>query len=64
MNKKHAYHGGAFFGAIGNDFATLDNSQKVIAADTLDARFDPSPHVIKNNSISPLCNKNVAAYTK
>jgi len=43
---KKAYHGGAFFNAIGNDFATLDKSQEIISADVLDAWFDPSPKVI------------------
>ena len=44
---KQAYHGGAFFDAIGNDFSTLENSTKVISADVLDAWFDPSPKVIE-----------------
>ncbi|MEK7106827.1 MAG: histidinol-phosphate transaminase [Patescibacteria group bacterium] len=44
---KQAYHGGAFFNAIGNDFSTLENSTKVISADVLDAWFDPSPKVIE-----------------
>lgn len=43
---KKAYHGGAFFNAIGNDFATLEKSKEIISADVLDAWFDPSPKVI------------------
>ena len=43
---KKAYHGGAFFNAIGNDFATLEKSNEIISADVLDAWFDPSPKVI------------------
>lgn len=41
------YHGGAFFGAIGPRFDRLDRCQSVIAADVLDAWFDPSPRVIE-----------------
>lgn len=44
---KQAYHGGAFFEAIGEDFSTLEKSKTVISADVLDAWFDPSPKVIK-----------------
>jgi len=47
LMSKQAYHGGAFFDAIGNDFSTLENSTKVISADVLDAWFDPSPKVIE-----------------
>ncbi|MBI2410400.1 MAG: histidinol-phosphate aminotransferase family protein [Candidatus Kerfeldbacteria bacterium] len=43
---KKAYHGGAFFNAIGNDFAALEKSNEIISADVLDAWFDPSPKVI------------------
>ncbi|MDQ3997371.1 MAG: histidinol-phosphate aminotransferase family protein [Gemmatimonadota bacterium] len=37
------YHGGAFFQAVGDDFATLERSRTVINADVLDAWFPPSP---------------------
>ncbi|HEY4506182.1 MAG TPA: histidinol-phosphate transaminase [Candidatus Paceibacterota bacterium] len=43
---KQAYHGGAFFDAIGKDFSTLENSKKIVSADVLDAWFEPSPKVI------------------
>ncbi|MDO8583696.1 MAG: aminotransferase class I/II-fold pyridoxal phosphate-dependent enzyme, partial [bacterium] len=46
MVTKKAYHGGAFFNAIGSDFATLEKSKEIISADVLDAWFDPSPKVI------------------
>src|SRR5437870_4665230 len=36
------YHGGAFFGAIGDEFDTLSRSADVISADVLDAWFPPS----------------------
>lgn len=45
MSKK-AYHGGAFFDAIGNEFSNLENSEKVISADVLDAWFDPTPKAV------------------
>ncbi len=41
------YHGGAFFHAIGPDFRTLDRRHEVIAADVLDAPFDPAPAVLE-----------------
>lgn len=41
-----AFHGGAFFEAIGVDLRHLERSQSVISADVLDAWFDPSPRVI------------------
>lgn len=40
-----AYHSGAFFQEIGEDFATLEKHTKIINADVLDAWFDPSPRV-------------------
>ncbi|HEY0604722.1 MAG TPA: histidinol-phosphate transaminase [Herpetosiphonaceae bacterium] len=43
---KPAFHGGAFYEAIGVDFANLDSAGQVINADVLDAWFDPSPRVI------------------
>ncbi|MBI2356352.1 MAG: histidinol-phosphate aminotransferase family protein [Candidatus Doudnabacteria bacterium] len=44
--RRHAYHGGAFFNAIGPNFSTYERSKKVISADVLDAWFDPSPRVV------------------
>lgn len=41
-----AYHGGAFFGAIGEDFDDLTRRHDVISADVLDAWFPPSPNVV------------------
>ena len=43
---KKAYHGGAFFNAIGNEFTTLKKAKDIISADVLDAWFDPSPKVL------------------
>jgi histidinol-phosphate/aromatic aminotransferase/cobyric acid decarboxylase-like protein len=40
------YHGGAFFEAVGDDFATLERSRTVVNADVLDAWFPPSPVAI------------------
>jgi histidinol-phosphate/aromatic aminotransferase/cobyric acid decarboxylase-like protein/GNAT superfamily N-acetyltransferase len=39
------FHGGAFFSAIGEDFATLDRRHDIINADVLDAWFPPAPGV-------------------
>lgn len=41
-----AFHGGAFFGAIGESLRTLDRANEVISADVLDAWYDPSPKVL------------------
>ncbi len=41
------YHGGSFFGAVGEDLQSLENTKKVINADVLDAWFPPSPNVLK-----------------
>ncbi|WP_374928781.1 aminotransferase class I/II-fold pyridoxal phosphate-dependent enzyme [Kytococcus sedentarius] len=41
-----AYHGGAFFTAIGTDLRTLDRRDDVVPADVLDAWFPPSPRVV------------------
>jgi len=41
------YHGGAFFEAIGDDFATLERRQRIIPADVLDAWFPPASAVLK-----------------
>lgn len=46
MTKK-AYHGGAFYGAIGEDFSHLERHNNVISADTLDAWYPPSPKVLE-----------------
>ena len=46
MTAKKAYHGGAFFDAVGNDFSKMEKSKRIIGADVLDAWFDPSPNVI------------------
>lgn len=45
-DSKHAFHGGAFFGAIGESLRTLERANLVISADVLDAWYDPSPKVI------------------
>ena len=42
----HCVHGGAFFDAIGNDFADLERRHGVVNADVLDAWFDPAPGVL------------------
>jgi len=40
------FHGGAFFSAIGEDFADLSRRHAIINADVLDAWFPPAPGVI------------------
>jgi histidinol-phosphate/aromatic aminotransferase/cobyric acid decarboxylase-like protein len=40
------FHGGAFFGAIGEEFDDLGRRHAVINADVLDAWFPPAPSVI------------------
>lgn len=40
------FHGGAFFHAIGEDFATLERRHEIINADVLDAWFPPAPGVM------------------
>lgn len=40
------FHGGAFFSAVGESFATLERSRNVINADVLDAWFPPAPGVL------------------
>src|SRR3712207_4948402 len=42
-SRARCYHGGAFFQAVGDDFATLERSRTVVNADVLDAWFPPSP---------------------
>ena len=39
------FHGGAFFSAIGESFATLERRHDIINADVLDAWFPPAPGV-------------------
>ena len=41
-----AYHGGAFFTAIGTDLRTLGRRHEVVPADVLDAWFPPSPRAL------------------
>lgn len=43
---QRCYHGGAFFEAVGDDFATLERSRTIINADVLDAWFPPAPSAI------------------
>lgn len=51
---KKSFHAGTFFGAIGEDFSTLERSTQIINADVLDAWFDPSPKVLnKINEFLP-----------
>jgi histidinol-phosphate aminotransferase len=45
--KNTSFHAGAFFEAIGEDFATLERADSIINADVLDAWFDPSPRVLQ-----------------
>jgi histidinol-phosphate/aromatic aminotransferase/cobyric acid decarboxylase-like protein/N-acyl-L-homoserine lactone synthetase len=40
------FHGGAFFGAIGERFDDLDRSRDILNADVLDAWFPPAPGVL------------------
>lgn len=44
---KRAYHGGAFFNAVGDDFSSLERSENVINADVLDAWFPPTPKALE-----------------
>lgn len=46
MKHEEAFHGGAFFEAIGVDLRHLERSSEVISADVLDAWFDPAPSVL------------------
>ena len=41
------FHGGAFFEAIGDEFATMEKHRDIINADVLDAWFPPSPRVVR-----------------
>jgi histidinol-phosphate/aromatic aminotransferase/cobyric acid decarboxylase-like protein/N-acyl-L-homoserine lactone synthetase len=40
------YHGGEFFTAVGDEFASLDRLNSIISADVLDAWFPPAPGVV------------------
>ena len=42
------FHGGAFFGAIGPDFSSLERRHSIINADVLDAWFPPAPAVVES----------------
>jgi histidinol-phosphate/aromatic aminotransferase/cobyric acid decarboxylase-like protein/GNAT superfamily N-acetyltransferase len=42
------FHGGAFFGAIGADFASLERRHSIINADVLDAWFPPASAVTES----------------
>ena len=39
-------HGGSFWSAVGDDFASLEKAPEIISADVLDAWFSPAPQVI------------------
>ncbi|MCB9888906.1 MAG: histidinol-phosphate aminotransferase family protein [Planctomycetes bacterium] len=41
------FHGGAFFGAIGDEFGDLGRSADIVNADVLDAWFPPAPSVLE-----------------
>jgi histidinol-phosphate/aromatic aminotransferase/cobyric acid decarboxylase-like protein/N-acyl-L-homoserine lactone synthetase len=43
----NCFHGGHFFGAIGERFEDLSRRENVLNADVLDAWFSPAPKVIK-----------------
>jgi histidinol-phosphate/aromatic aminotransferase/cobyric acid decarboxylase-like protein/GNAT superfamily N-acetyltransferase len=43
----NCFHGGAFFEAVGEDFASLERSRAIVNADVLDAWFPPSPKVVE-----------------
>ncbi len=45
FREEECEHGGAFFRAIGEDFATLERRHSIINADVLDAWFPPAPTV-------------------
>ncbi len=45
-----AYHGGAFFEAIGVDLQSLNRAEGVVSADVLDAWFDPAPAIIEETA--------------
>ncbi len=45
---QHAFHGGAFFDAVGVGFDHLDRNEDVVSADVLDAWYDPAPNVLES----------------
>ena len=45
--RRTAYHGGAFFDAIGREFDHLERIDDIISADVLDAWFPPAPGVLQ-----------------
>ena len=47
QERRTAYHGGAFFDAIGREFDHLERIDDIISADVLDAWFPPSPDVLR-----------------
>ncbi len=46
-SREACYHGGAFFEAVGEDFATLERRWDIVPADVLDAWFPPAPAVLE-----------------
>jgi histidinol-phosphate/aromatic aminotransferase/cobyric acid decarboxylase-like protein len=46
-NPASCFHGGAFFEAIGEDFARLERRREIVNADVLDAWFPPAPGVLE-----------------
>ena len=47
QERRTAYHGGAFFDAIGREFDHLERIDDIISADVLDAWFPPSLDVLR-----------------
>lgn len=47
LKEDSCYHGGASFGAIGDEFDSLERIDAVINADVLDSWFDPAPGVVE-----------------
>ena len=41
------FHGGAFFGAVGEQFDDLSKAREIINADVLDAWYEPAPAVLE-----------------
>lgn len=46
-NGSPAYHGGAFWDAIGDGFDDLSRADKIVNADVLDAWFPPAPRIVE-----------------
>jgi histidinol-phosphate/aromatic aminotransferase/cobyric acid decarboxylase-like protein len=42
-----AFHGGAFWDAVGASFGDLERMRHIVSSDVLDAWFDPSPRVME-----------------